>query len=209
MLFSALFLREWPPRDALLALAVSMAGIVIVINPDFRHVSAGDLAGLLSGIFGGLAITAIKDLRRTESALLIFFSLCLCGSVITGVGLLLGASNVVPLAPIRWPVGHALWLLLLGVCGCSTVGQVLATWGYRYTSTVLGSLILLSIVPMNLMAGVLFFGEPLHWYNGLGSLMVLAAGIYLTISEARAADALTADALYVLEDTAIDPASTN
>jgi len=185
-LFSALWLREWPTRSAFMALATATAGIVLVMNPDFSHVSGGDVAGLGSGIFSGMAITTIRDLRRTEAAPVIFFSLCLCGTIAVGAMLALVALGVVGgVAAPRVPHASA-FLLLIGVGLTSTAGQLILTWGFRYTSTALGSLISVTTVPLSALAGVLFFGERLHWNTLAGALLILAAGAYLSLHEVSA-----------------------
>jgi drug/metabolite transporter (DMT)-like permease len=182
-LFSALWLRERPTWVALGALLVSAAGILLVVRPDVRHINLGDVAGLGSGILSGLAITTIRDLRRTESAPIIFFSLCLCGTLVLGV--LLALAAVGPLASLgrpRLPGGTAM-LLLLGVGVTSTAGQLILTWGFRYTSTSLGSLISVTVVPISAVAGILLFGETLHWQTVAGAALVLAAGVFLSLAE--------------------------
>jgi drug/metabolite transporter (DMT)-like permease len=183
-IFSAFWLREWPRTEAIGALLVALVGSVILIRPDFRHVSAGDMAGLGSGIIGGLAITTMRDLRRTEPAPLIFLWLCGCGAATTGLALLLASGGYFHLDAPRAPQ-NAAWLLLLGVGIVGTLGQILLTWGLRYSGTLLTTLISLSVVPLSALAGVLFFGEQLHFHVLLGGAIILAAAIYLTISEAR------------------------
>lgn len=181
-IFSALWLREWPQPKAILALAVALLGLVILVRPDFHHVSAGDLAGLASGVIGGLAITTIRDLRRTEPAALIFLWLCLCGGLSTGIVLLLASLGVLDMAPPRAPQGSAI-VLLLGVCIAGTFGQLLLTWGLRYTSALLATLISLTAVPLSAVGGILFFGERPAMHVVIGGVIVLAAGTYLSVCE--------------------------
>jgi drug/metabolite transporter (DMT)-like permease len=179
-LFSFLWLNEKPRLDALGALAVAVCGLVVLLRPDLQGASVADMAALGSAITGGLVVTTVRDLRRTESAALIYFSLCLFGAMLTGLGLLLTALGVVPLPPTRVPQGLGV-ALLLGICIASAGGQLLLVWGMRYASTLLGSLISLATVPLSALAGVLLFGERLYFHTLLGGFLVLAAAMYLSV----------------------------
>lgn len=181
-LFSAVWLQEWPTSGAVCAMAVATAGTVVLLRPDFHHIGAGEVAGLVSGVCGGLATTLMRDLRRTETTTLIFFSYSLCGVLATGVPLLLGALRLAAFEAPRLPPPGAI-ALLCGAGLTGSAGQVLITWGLRYTSTLLSALISLAAVPLTAVAGMLFFHERLYWNALVGGLMVLGAAFYLSVAD--------------------------
>ena len=73
-LFSALFLRERLRPGGMVALAVAVAGVAVVTGTRFSEVNPGDAVALLGGLLGGIAVTSIRELRKTESFYAIFAS---------------------------------------------------------------------------------------------------------------------------------------
>jgi drug/metabolite transporter (DMT)-like permease len=176
-LFSALLLRERLRPGALIALGVAVAGVVLVTRPGASGVNAGDLFGLLSGVTGAIAITAIRELRKTESAYAIFASYCVFG-VVTGLAMA-GGSWVVPR-------GSAL-LALAGVAAVATAGQLLMTSSYGYCSVALGGLLSLNTIVIAAAIGLVWFGERISPTTLAGSALVLGAAAYFTMLEAAPA----------------------
>src|SRR5438034_298528 len=59
----------------------SVAGVALVTGARLAGMGRGDATGLLAGLMGGIAITSIRELRKTESAYAIFTVFCACGVV--------------------------------------------------------------------------------------------------------------------------------
>jgi drug/metabolite transporter (DMT)-like permease len=175
--FSAIWLRERLGAASLLALAGAMGGIMLITGARFTSVNAGDLIALLSGLLGGIAITSIRELRKTESAYAIFGAFCAAG-ILTS---LLMAHD-------RWRALHGSTLLVLvGVALLATGGQLLMTAAYRHCSVALGGLLSLVTVVLAALTGLLFFAETVSLRTFLGTGLVLGAAAYLTVAEARSA----------------------
>ncbi len=172
-LFSALVLQERLRLGSGMALAVAMAGVALVIQPRMTGVNHGDLIALLSGVLGGIAITSIRELRKTESAYAIFTVFCAFG-VFTSLAM----------ARQPWVAPHGPALLpLVGVALLATSGQLLMTAAYRHCSAALGGLLSLVTVVVASGIGLVFFGETIGLITVAGSALVLGAAAYLTISE--------------------------
>jgi drug/metabolite transporter (DMT)-like permease len=90
--FGAIFIREKLRPAVIAAVVVAFAGIYLVVSPKFGGVSAGDVYGLLSAVFAGLALVVVRELRRTESATVIFLALCVIGTVLAAIALPFRAS---------------------------------------------------------------------------------------------------------------------
>jgi S-adenosylmethionine uptake transporter len=180
-LFSALWLRERPSAPMILGLAIAAAGVALLAPAGHEPISSGVAAGLLSGVFSGMAVTAIRDLRRTEPAPLIFLSLSLVGTVVFGGFMLAGFAGVSGIQRPVVPHGNGAWLLLAGVGLTSVIGQLILTWGFRYVSTALGTLISVTAVPLSMLAGAALFHEHPTPRALFGAALVLTAGAVLSV----------------------------
>ena len=86
-LMSMLFLRERFSARVLIPLPIALIGIFLVVH---AHASPGEvlgfgrweLAGALSAVAGGAAITAIRAARRTESSWAVYTSFCFFGMIV-------------------------------------------------------------------------------------------------------------------------------
>jgi drug/metabolite transporter (DMT)-like permease len=104
-LVAPLFKLEKAHKLSFLFLLTAMAGIYLVIFPDFSNINFGDLIGLLSGIFAAFAIITLSVAREYDSTVLIVFYLMAIGTV----------CNAVMMAPVFvMPHRHDL-LLLMGI----------------------------------------------------------------------------------------------
>jgi drug/metabolite transporter (DMT)-like permease len=151
------------PRSYLLFLLFCVAGIYLVVFPDFSHINLGDIYAALSGLFGGIAISFLHQARKTDAAHVILFYQM-------GLGTLLSFSIA---ATVYIPMNGLVWLLLLA-CGLSgAVAQVLLTWGYRFIDARSGSIVSASQILFAALLGVLLFQDPLTWRVALGGLFIV------------------------------------
>lgn len=171
---AAIFLKESLSLGALPTFGLATAGVLLVIRPGPGGQHLGDLYGLLSGFLAGTAITAVRRLRRHESASSVFFYFSLIGVPVSLIACL-GRPMVLPDA--------AGWGLLFLMASASVGAQLLMTYGYRYVRTSEGVLLMLSQVAYSAVIGVLVFGERLSALTLLGGVCIMAA----TVWSARAA----------------------
>jgi drug/metabolite transporter (DMT)-like permease len=163
MLAAWLLLRERPPRRALVALPVTLAGVALIVGVRLSdlHASVGQLLGLSSAVLSGVAVTSIRAARRevahgppAETAWSVFFSF-------TALGLLVTIPAIAP------PFGHWVtptsrdWALLLGVGLSSVVAQVLMTEALRHVRVGTAGVISQLTAVGAIGAGALFLGDAL------------------------------------------------
>jgi drug/metabolite transporter (DMT)-like permease len=173
-LFSAIWLKERLGSGSLLALAVAIVGVSLITGARFGSINPGDMVALLSGLLGGIAITSIRELRKTESAYAIFAAFCAAG---IATSLMMGSGAWV------MPRGGTLFALG-GVAILATAGQLLMTAAYRHCSVALGGLLSLLTVVLAALAGFLIFAEAFTVRSLGGTALVLASAAYLTVAEA-------------------------
>jgi drug/metabolite transporter (DMT)-like permease len=170
-LFSFLFLGEGFGSRVVLALATALFGAAFLLRPDLGVLRLGDMLALGHGVMGGAAVTVVRHLRRAghESPWAILYYLSFIGSL---AALVLGPGDWVLPHGSGWGI-----LLVLGIAG--TVGQALLTYAYRWCTTTQGGILSLLVVPLSTALGVVFLGERLSVWDGVGSALILFSCVYI------------------------------
>lgn len=173
--FAAWFLGETSTSMRRVGLVVATSGAAFVTfstgsvtNPLVPDVGA--LAGILSAVTGGAAMTVIRKLRDDTDAITVFFAFCIGGLVVSAP---LAAPGWVPLS------GFPLFIcLVIGVL--SIGGQMLFTWGMGFTSATAGSATtqLVPVVAWTLALG--WLGEPVTLLGVVGAVLCVS-GVLLGV----------------------------
>jgi drug/metabolite transporter (DMT)-like permease len=184
LVFAWQFLNERPRRHAVLALALTLAGVVLVTGGWTHnwHFGVWDMAGVLSAVFSGMAITSIRATRRqttespaSESSFTVFASFTLFGSLIT-------LPTVAPPFGTWVTPNRREWLLLLACSLLSVVAQLLMTSTLRRLTAVGLGIIQQVTVVLALLGGWLFFAEPMSLHGVLGSLLTVAGVLFSVLA---------------------------
>lgn len=168
-----LFLKEMPVLGTLICVALSLAGLGVMLVPAFEADAPTInwlpiLAGL-GGAFGsGAAYTIVRKLAATEhpSVIVLYFPMACIPAA-----LLLGANDFV------WPT-TTVWLALIGVGVFAQLGQVALTKAMRTdTASRAASLSYLQIVFAALLGMVAFEETPTGYTLMGGALIIVGAAI--------------------------------
>ena len=166
-LFSPIIFKTPITRFDLVCIGVAMAGVGVFFGFNLTGNGLGQALALLAGALAGLTVSLIKTLRATNGPVIIYFYLCLIGTVV----------SIPPfMADPQWPVTPFEWSLVAAIITIATAGQLLMNQGFRYCQSWEGGLYMTSEVVFAALLGVLFFGEVLtgrFWLGG--GLIVLSA----------------------------------
>lgn len=173
-LLAALILGERLTRSRLAAVALGLAGIVVILRPGAAVIEPAALAVLLGAAAYGLAYVLTKKLSSTETPLAIVFYMT---AVQLPLALVPSALDWVTPSPALWP-----WLLLVGVAGlsahyCLTRALALAD------ATVVVPFDFLRL-PLALLAGFVLYAETVEPSVLAGAGLILL-GNYLNIRAER------------------------
>lgn len=188
MLLGWWLLGERPRRTAAVALALTLLGVACVVGGSLQATHGGiwSLAGALSAVASGVAVTSIRAVRRrgadgsSESSWTVFASF-------TGFGLL------VTLPGVFGPLGH--WVtpspfelgVLAGVGVLSVGAQLLMTQALEHvTGATMGIIHQLAVV-VALVSGVLFMDERLTGWSLLGAVLTLSGVAWTVLTASRPA----------------------
>lgn len=168
--FAPLVTRERTRPVMYLFLAVTLYGVWNVVRPDGPArpgrggLVPGDLLALASAVVAGMAISALRRARASDSTPTILFWMMGAGTVLNAL--------VLPFVP--GPPREALGVAAVaGILGA--VGQVALTNGFRYVSAAAGSIISTARIPIAGLLGVLAFGDRFNARTVLGSVLVVVS----------------------------------
>lgn len=177
-LLAALLLGERITGARLAAIAVGIAGIVLILRPGVAIVQPAAVAALLSAVAYGLSHTLTKKLVGSDRPLTILFYM-------TVIQLPLGLIGALPHwvwpAPAMWP-----WLAVVGLTALSAHYCMMRAMALADVTVV---------VPMDFMRlpliallGFMLYGERLEWFLFAGAALIVGANlINLRAEKKRAA----------------------
>jgi drug/metabolite transporter (DMT)-like permease len=185
MMFAWFFLGERPRKQAGVALALTLLGVALVTSTRAHawRLGAGEMLGVLSAVFSGMAITSIRATRMqdpagrpSESSWTVFASFTFFGSLTT-------LPTVLP--PIgSWvaPTLHE-WFLLGGCSLLSVVAQLLMTRALGRLTAVGMGIIQQAAVVLTMVGGWLFFQETISLLGAVGSLLTITGVLWSVLAE--------------------------
>jgi len=167
---TAWWLKERHGHGLAAAVVIGFAGVLMLLKPGWGGPDMlAMLAGLLSGLFAGLAYLNVRNLGRLgepEWRIVFYFALV---STLGGAVWMASAGFAVP--------GAADLPLLLAMGATGTLGQLAMTRAYRVGNTLAVGALAYSTVGFAALYGVLIFGDQLPLEAWLGMLLIVIAGI--------------------------------
>ncbi len=166
-------LRERPGLGTMGCFAFAFAGIAVMLEPSLASGQASLLGygfGLVSAVFAAGAVMATRALRRTDSAVSIFYYFSLVGSIV---------SLPLFLAEPVLPRGPALAALAVTIA-LSVVGQLLLNQAFKYTGATQGSVVLMASTVVAAGFGAWFMGDRYGVHFLVGAGMIFAAVTWIT-----------------------------
>jgi drug/metabolite transporter (DMT)-like permease len=182
ILFSRLFLKEQLTLRSGLFIALAFAGMVLLLNPDFRSGTASvplraAAIAVMGAAFAGMAYVAVRAAasRIGVNAIVLYF---------VGVSTLASAPLAIP--GFVTPTGaQVLELLCLGIV--ATVGQLTMTQGYRHAPAGIVSMMSLLNPVFGAAFGLIVFRDHLLLIQWMGMVLVGTALAGLTAQSAKGA----------------------
>ena len=171
-LIGVLFFKERWRNVYMLALFLSLGGVLLIVRPELGSIGLGELISLVCVFFVGWVLNLVRYLRKSESVLSIIFYFTAVTSVVSffpaGVG----------------EITHsvAMWGGLFGVGLLTTLAQLLMTAGYTFCSASGGSIISLLGLPLTFILSNTFLGERFNWFLVAGSALIFISGYLIAFA---------------------------
>ncbi len=169
-IFAWLFLKERPHWSIWAAMLVAFTGVYLIkgISGDLTY----KLIALAGAVMGGIAVTSVRRLRRTDSSYTILLSMC-------AFGVMIAAG---PAMSRSFDFDAKGWLIVLGVSLLALVGQLMFTYSYKVILATEGTIFTFVTPVLNVILGALIFHENISLQSWIGACLVLGPCIYVSVS---------------------------
>ncbi|MFH1102336.1 MAG: DMT family transporter, partial [Pseudomonadota bacterium] len=169
-IFSFLLYRERISLAETVCITVVIIGIGVLL--DFRLAGGlfGQAMALVGGIFAGLTVTLIKELREKNGPVIIYFYFCIMGVLVTLPGF--------GMHPI-FPSSLMVWSMVLGIIFVSLAAQLLMNQGFYYCRGWEGGVLMSAEVIFTAVAGIVFLGDPTSLRFWIGGFMIFGSVVAL------------------------------
>ncbi len=184
VVFAAMFLGEQVRAFRIFAVALGMAGVLVVLSPRLTALSTGEIGSsealgaivvLVGAVFAALAQVFVRRLVTEEKTTAIVFYFSVNSALLSLVTLPFGWT---------WPdPASAAMLVAAGLFG--GVGQVLLTSSYRNADASVVAPFDYASMLLALGVGYAVFGEVPTWTMLGGAALVVGAGILIIWRESR------------------------
>lgn len=182
--FSALFLGEQVGIRRYTAVAIGLAGALIVIRPNWMEFGIVAVFPLLSALSYAAMWTVIRSMSARTGGLQLQFYSGAFAALFLGLAVLVGAGSGLGGTLVDWgALDLSLWLPLLGLGGISVVGHMMIVGAFRRTeASILAPFQYLEIISATVLGYLIFddFPDALTW---LGTAIILASGLYVFYRE--------------------------
>jgi drug/metabolite transporter (DMT)-like permease len=168
-IFSFFLLGERPTKPLLGLIALSWAGIFLILRPEWTFWNRAGLVALLAAVFSGLVIVVIRQTHETDPSLRIAFYFTAFCAILSAP--LLGYRFVTP------DLHESALLLGSGILG--TGGQVLMTKAYGLENVSRLAPLSYAGVVLSFVAGAIFWREVPAWGSIAGSGIVILSCVLL------------------------------
>lgn len=182
VIFAAFFLKETVRIYRWSAVLVGLAGVMIICWPKLTLFgeagggtgeAAGAAALIVAAILGATAMILVRRLIRSEKTPTIVLYFSLTSSVM--------ALFSIPFGWAPLDLGTAALLVLSGLFGGA--GQILLTHSYRFADVSTIAPFEYTSILLGIAIGYVLFGEVPTWTMLLGTIIVVAAGIFVIFRE--------------------------
>ncbi|MCK5800161.1 MAG: DMT family transporter, partial [Deltaproteobacteria bacterium] len=173
---SPIVIKEPVPRVAIVALGLSLIGIILVLQPRAAPgIDPASLAALGAATISAFAHLTVRRLNATDDPLMIVAVFSVVTSAMGGV---VGAeSHIFP--------GVSAWLLVVGIALTATGAQLLMTHAYgRERASVVAAAGYMHVV-YALIFGWIFWREWPPTRALIGAAVIIGAGILLAVARSK------------------------
>lgn len=157
-------------RGALAALALSLAGVFVMMNPAGFTPSLGYLWGILNGLCAGLAIAFLRQLRATDDSSTVLYFLSIAGVAVSLPFLAQGLA--LP------GLAGGVYTLLAAIFGL--LGQFSLVYGFRFIKTGNGSVVMALEVVFSAMLALIVLGQVPGFWKVVGGVMVISGAMLVS-----------------------------
>ncbi len=170
---SALLFRERTERTVFATLALSLTGVVILVNPFDFQPQIGYAWGLLNALAAGISVGLVRKLRVTDTP-----STALFWWSVTGFIFFSPLFLTIEVMPDPRGVAFAVAGSLAGLMSQTTMLR-----GFKYAKTGVACVLMMMEVALATLGGIVFLGQVPSPVKLIGGAFIIAGGVLVMLSE--------------------------
>ena len=166
-IFASVFLKERINLQKASAIALGLAGVLVIVRPGLTTVNLGQLIMVIAAVGFAGSVVMMKSLTKTDDVVVIIFWMLVIQS-------LLGA---LPAAHF-WinPTANA-WLWIIAVAFAGTYSHYCMTQAMRFADATTVVPMDFLRVPLSALVGWLIYEEQLDVFTIVGVILILAGNL--------------------------------
>ncbi len=156
-----------------LAIIVGLIGVIIVLRPGQVPLGLGHLAALAAATLGAMTSVIVRKIGHDERSVVLMLYPMVASFAVMAVAL--------PFVYIPVPIEHFGLMGAMALLGL--LGGILIIAAYRRAPAIIVAPMQYSQIIWALLYGYLIFGEEIDLWTGVGTAVIIAAGIYIVLRE--------------------------
>lgn len=177
LFLTPLLIKEQPSKGSKMSVILGTIGTIVIANPGPNFHGLGCFLSLSSGFAMALSIVFIRMLSETDASDTILFYFSLLSTVMTYLfSQAFGVSFV-------WESKYLGDLIIAS--GVGAAAQILLTMAIVYITPSICSIIAYTTMVWMSVFGYLLYGEMPDTTFYIGSIFIVAAGVYITVIRLR------------------------
>lgn len=180
-IFSAILLKEKLSQLSWIAIFLGFAGILFIMRPSINGLDINHIIGLFGGIFAGMAMTSVHELRKFYSTAQIVLSFMFCGVAVMGVLLVAGSFGLMQFGDFSYKNPNAFGWVLVAVVGlCGYYYQIYMTKAYSASKKAgIPAAISYFDIAFGVLFGVLLGDSLPNAFVMLGIVIIIISGLLI------------------------------
>ncbi|MBY6201738.1 DMT family transporter [Maritalea mobilis] len=158
-----------------LAVAVGLAGVIVVLQPGQTELTAGHGAALLAACTGAFASIVVRKIGRDERPVVLILYPMMANFILMGAAL--------PF--VYQPMAGQDVAGLAVIAAFALIGSSCLIFAYRHAPAIMVAPMQYSQILWATLYGVLLFDEALDRATLIGVLIIIASGLYIVLREER------------------------
>ncbi|MEO8244191.1 MAG: DMT family transporter [bacterium] len=159
------------------AVAVGLAGVLVVVRPGSAAFGLGHIAALTAASLGAMNSVLVRKTGKKERSAVIMLYPMIANFLVSGIAL--------PFIYKPMPIEHIGLVAAMAVLGLTA--SLLAIFAYRIAPAVIVAPMQYSQIIWATIYGTIFFHETHDLVTILGTGIIIASGIYIVLREDKAA----------------------
>lgn len=157
------------------AILVGLFGVLVVLRPGQEPLGLGHLAALAAALFAAATSVIVRKIGNDERSVVLMLYPMVANFLVMAVAL--------PFVYRPIPLAHLGMMGLMALFGL--IGGLLVIAAYRRAPAIIVAPMQYSQIIWAIAYGYFIFGEEIDFWTGIGTGIIVAAGIYIVLREDR------------------------